>query len=178
MPPSFAPTPTPPPRAPRGQAVLLGALAVASFGCDHATKAAAKASLEGGRTVALLPGVLELRYAQNDDTAFSVLQTFGVSRAPFVLVLVAALATLLVGAAWFTQRRSATPTQHVAFALLISGALGNVVDRAIRGYVVDFIHVTHWPVFNVADIVVVVGAVLLFVAPWWDRRREVVSSIV
>ena len=47
---------------------------------------------------------------------------------------------------------------------------GNLIDRVARGYVVDFIHVTHWPVFNVADVALVVGFGLLFVRP--RERRE------
>ena len=62
---------------------------------------------------------------------------------------------------WFAARKRASRAQHVAFALILSGALGNVIDRLMRGYVVDFIHLTRWPVFNVADIAVVAGVILL-----------------
>ena len=48
----------------------------------------------------------------------------------------------------------------MAYALLLAGALGNLSDRLFRGYVVDFIHLHHWPIFNVADICIVVGALL------------------
>ena len=65
---------------------------------------------------------------------------------------------------WFVARKRATRTQHVGFALVLAGALGNVVDRAARGYVIDFIHLTRWPVFNVADIAVVAGMTLLMLA--------------
>jgi len=50
------------------------------------------------------------------------------------------------------------------FALLLAGAMGNVVDRAVRGYVVDFIHIAWWPVFNVADVAVCLGIVALVIA--------------
>jgi signal peptidase II len=48
--------------------------------------------------------------------------------------------------------------------MVVGGAIGNVADRLLRGYVVDFIHLHRWPVFNVADIAVTVGAILLGVA--------------
>jgi signal peptidase II len=51
--------------------------------------------------------------------------------------------------------------QTFSLALLLAGALGNLIDRAWHGYVVDFLHVPHWPVFNVADIYVTVGAAAL-----------------
>lgn len=136
-------------------------LTLSLFGCDHATKLAAEQSLSHGRAVNVVSGVLELRFTTNDDTAFSLLHTLGVARPPLLLVAASALALLGVVATWIAMRKRATRTQHVGFALVLAGALGNVVDRAIRGSVVDFIHVTHWPIFNVADIAVVVGVGLL-----------------
>jgi signal peptidase II len=50
---------------------------------------------------------------------------------------------------------------HVGLALLLGGALGNYLDRVGRGYVVDFIHAAHWPVFNVADVWVTLGGLAL-----------------
>lgn len=110
-------------------------------------------------------GLVELRYAANDDTAFNLLRTLGIARAPSVLVALSAMALAGVLVAWIAAARKATSViQHVGFALIFAGALGNVVDRAMRGYVVDFIHVARWPVFNVADIAVCVGiGVLLLV---------------
>ncbi len=149
-------------------AILL--MTVSLFGCDHATKIAAKASLSDGHALNVVSGLLELRYRPNDDTAFGLLQTFGIARHGSWLLAASALALLAVVAAWIKARKRATRTQHVGFALVLAGALGNVVDRAVRGYVVDFIHVTRWPVFNVADIAVVVGVILLVLAAL--RQRE------
>jgi len=142
-------------------AVLL--LTLSLFGCDHATKIAAKASLPAGG-LNLVSGVLELRYTENDDTAFSLLHALGIARTPGVLLATSSLALLAILVTWFVARKRATRTQHVGFALVLGGALGNVVDRAARGYVIDFIHLTRWPVFNVADIAVVAGMILLMLA--------------
>ena len=142
-------------------AVLL--LTLSLFGCDHATKIAAKASLPAGG-LNLVSGVLELRYTENDDTAFSLLHALGIARTPGVLLATSSLALLAILVTWFVARKRATRTQHVGFALVLAGALGNVVDRAARGYVIDFIHLTRWPVFNVADIAVVAGMILLMLA--------------
>jgi signal peptidase II len=57
--------------------------------------------------------------------------------------------------------RRTTAPERVALGLLLGGALGNAIDRLIRGHVVDFIYVHHWPVFNVADIAITVGVGLL-----------------
>jgi signal peptidase II len=149
-------------------AILL--LTVSLFGCDHATKIAAEASLSGGRTVDIVSGVLELRYAPNPDTAFSLLRNFGIPHTPSLLLAMSGLALVGVIAAWIASRKRATRAQHVGFALVLAGALGNVVDRAVRGYVVDFIHITRWPVFNVADIAVVAGMILLMLAALRNRK--------
>ena len=58
-------------------------------------------------------------------------------------------------------RRSGSHVGRAAILLVTAGAAGNVLDRIARGYVVDFVHVPHWPVFNVADAYVTVGAILL-----------------
>lgn len=140
------------------------ALTVSLFGCDHATKIAAKASLPPGSAVGVVKGVLELRYTENDDTAFSLLHSLGIPRSPGVLLATSAVALLAILVTWFVARKRATRSQHVGFALVLAGAAGNVVDRAVRGFVIDFIHLTRWPVFNVADVAVVAGMLLLLAA--------------
>lgn len=150
--------------------VPLLLLTLSLFGCDHATKVAAESSLAGAG-VDLVSGVLELRYVPNRDTAFGMFHTLGVPHTPGVLVAVASVAVLAVVGMWIAQRKRASRAQHVGFALVLAGALGNVVDRAVRGYVVDFIHVTRWPVFNVADIAVVAGGLLLLLCAWVPRLR-------
>jgi signal peptidase II len=147
-------------------------LTVSLFGCDHATKIAAHAALAGGRAVPLVTvrsrDILELRYAPNPDTAFSVFRTLGIAPDHRLLVVLAAAALVGVVVAWAAaarrSRERARPLEHVAYAFVLAGALGNVVDRAVRGFVVDFIHVARWPIFNVADVLVGVGIGLLVLA--------------
>jgi signal peptidase II len=59
-------------------------------------------------------------------------------------------------------RRKSRRAARIALLLLSAGALGNGIDRLARGHVVDFIHVHHWPVFNLADVYITAGALLLF----------------
>ena len=132
---------------------------VTLVGCDHVTKYAAKTELEGQPPRELISSVLEFRYVENTDVAFSLLRWIpeGV-RMPLLLVFGALALTALV----VLLGRSTTSLARAATLLLLAGALGNYLDRLFRGYVVDFIHVSYWPVFNVADICVAVGVVLLF----------------
>ena len=137
-------------------------------GCDHATKLAAKSGLEGQAPRQLVRGVLDLRYRENTDVAFNLLRAVPERvRGPILLVLGAvaslALLTLLL-------RRAQLGLPRIALLLVTAGAIGNYLDRLVRGYVVDFVHVPYWPVFNVADAYVTAGGVLLL-AYAFQRRR-------
>lgn len=132
-------------------------------GCDHATKAAARAALGGGPTT-LIPGVLDLRLAENHDTAFGLFRLFGLRPPAWALATLAALVIAAVAALIWSRRAEASRLELAAFALVLGGAIGNVLDRAVRGFVVDFVHLHHWPIFNVADVAVVAGGALLVLA--------------
>jgi signal peptidase II len=129
-------------------------------GCDHATKGAAKGELDTGVTRELIRGVVELRYTENTDIAFNLLRWVPESiRAPGLLVSGAlAIGGLLL---LLLRARSEPGMRRFALVLVTAGALGNYLDRVARGYVVDFVHVHHWPIFNLADIYVTVGWLLL-----------------
>jgi len=138
---------------------LLGLLLVGLVGCDHATKAAARATLGSGRVVTVVPNVLDLRYAENRGTAFSL---FEPSRGgATAMIIVASLVALVAIAAFWWKRRGGGIWTQLGCAFVVAGAIGNVVDRAARGYVVDFVHLHHWPIFNVADVAITVGVAML-----------------
>jgi signal peptidase II len=139
---------------------LLVLVLLLLVGCDHASKGVAKAELESGGAHELVGGILSLRYVENTDIAFNLLRWVpDTIRFP---LLVAAGAVALAALGWLLLR-----ARHVAsvplFALLLvtAGAVGNYLDRVVRGYVVDFVHVKHWPVFNVADVYITVGYAVL-----------------
>jgi signal peptidase II len=144
----------------RAMGWLLILFTLALVGCDHATKVVAQAALERRGPVALVPGVLDLHYAENRDTAFSLLRTVHFPGKGALLAGAALIGLSAVVIAWWRRRRASTAEQ-AAYALLLAGALGNAFDRIHRGYVVDFIEIHRWPIFNVADIAVVAGGVLL-----------------
>ncbi|HEY2511073.1 MAG TPA: signal peptidase II [Polyangiaceae bacterium] len=149
----------------RASRFLLLALLLGMVGCDHATKVGAKAALEGKAPLDLVRGVLDLRYAENRDTAFSLTNGLHWAGKETLLAALASAALVGIGAMWWRRRR-APLAEQAGFALCIAGAVGNIADRIARGYVVDFIHLAHWPVFNVADAAVCVGAGLLVLTHW------------
>jgi signal peptidase II len=146
----------------RAVASRLGVVAILALlvGCDHATKLAAKSALEGERPRTLVQGVLDLQYAENTDVAFNLLRAVPERvRVPLLGVTGAVGVIALLGA--LLLRRGGSGFARAAILLITAGAAGNYLDRIARGYVVDFVHVPHWPVFNVADAYVTVGAILL-----------------
>jgi signal peptidase II len=141
-------------------AILVSSLLL--VGCDHYTKHVAKTGLEGQQPHALVGSVLELSYLENTDSGFGLLRWVPVGvRTPLLTGL-----QLLAGAVFLglALGRNRSRLFRLALLLISAGALGNGIDRLVRSYVVDFIHLHHWPVFNVADIYITAGAILLVLA--------------
>jgi signal peptidase II len=136
---------------------LLALVAVATVVLDQATKAIAAGAIDPGERVEVL-FFLDLVHVTNEGVAFGFLD--GADRTAVVLVTIAALALVL---AWFT-RNPARPWGWLAVGLLVGGAVGNLADRAFRDGVVDFIDLPTWPSFNVADIAITAGAVIMVLA--------------
>ncbi len=149
----------------RRAATILFVTAAAVFALDRVTKVWAARAL-ADRPIDLIPGALTLRYTTNSGGAFSLGQ-----RTPWLF----AGATLIVsGLIVLTAFRSRNARSALGLGLVLGGALGNLADRALRGpglsgHVVDFIDLHWWPVFNVADSAIVIGAVLL---AWTSFRDE------
>lgn len=118
----------------------------------------------GRGRVPILGPWLEFEYAQNRGTAFGLFPQLS------SLVALASLA-IVVGLLWHFARESHPPWWlTLATGAIVGGALGNLLDRARLGYVVDFIAVGSWPNFNVADSAITAGALILC---WGWRRTNV-----
>ncbi|MGI6129386.1 MAG: signal peptidase II [bacterium] len=123
---------------------------------DQFTKALVRQSLLPGQSLPIWPGVFHLTYVQNPGAAFGLLKN---QTGLFVVV-----AAVVVVAVMFYASRLQPHMALVrwAMALVLGGALGNLIDRLRFGYVVDFLDFRIWPVFNVADMAIVTGVGLLF----------------
>jgi signal peptidase II len=137
---------------------LLLAVAAGIFGADLVTKTIVVATLSDRAPVRLLGGLLTLRVLRNSGAAFSI----GTSMtAVFTLIAVMVIVSILR-----TARRLRSVAWAVTLGLLLGGATGNLGDRLfrspgpLRGHVVDWIELPHWPVFNVADSAIVCGGIL------------------
>lgn len=138
-------------------------------GCDRATKNRAERSLSAHAGTPLVGDLLELRYTQNRGFAFSVERLLPDVPPNTTVVAVRLVMLTLMLTMWWVYRREGW-LMHGAFALTLSGALGNLADGISRGYVVDFLHLKGWPIFNLADVYIVAGTLLLMLAVYRSSR--------
>jgi signal peptidase II len=146
-------------------------LTAAVVALDQLTKAAIEHSLGLYQSVVVLP-VLEITRYHNTGAAFSFLaDAAGWQRWLFTaLAIIVSLALIL----WLRRIDRGDAALASSVALILAGALGNVIDRLRLGHVIDFIHV-HWgehyfPAFNVADSAITIGAALLLLDAWLEAR--------
>jgi signal peptidase II len=143
---------------------LAGALAALVIAADQAAKAAIEAHLVPGEDVDVL-GPLGLTLAHNRGVAFGLA---GGAGAPLILVTLAALAVV----AYFFAREPARPGMWVATGLLAGGAIGNLADRVRAGAVTDYVDLSPWPPFNLADVAITAGVLLFVLLYLRDSGRE------
>ena len=137
---------------------------------DQAVKYLVKTSIPLGTSVKFIPGILGLTHIHNDGAAFSMLAG---ARWFFVVLT---LAFVVFGMWVLLTGRLRHPLGKWSWVLVIAGAIGNLIDRCIYGYVVDMFEVQfmHFAIFNVADIFVVVGGILFCVYYLFlhDKQKE------
>lgn len=149
-------------------------MAGAVFMIDQTTKAWAVRRLRFGGDQEVIPGFLNFIYAQNPGVAFSMLDDHGEAGRWGLSVVAFFAAALVLYFFWKTPRSD--DRMLGALALLLAGIVGNVVDRARLGFVVDFIDVQfgswHYPTFNVADMAICVGAGLMILDMFLSKKPD------
>lgn len=154
--------------------VISALVGLGFLGLDQWLKAYVTAHIPLGEAQPLLPGFVELRTVHNFGAAwssFSGMRWLLVAFTSLILILVVVL---------LARRIVRHPLGVVAGCLLLSGGIGNLIDRIRQGFVVDMFQFQFWPsypVFNVADICVVAGAILAVVYYLWfyekyDKKQE------
>jgi signal peptidase II len=142
------------------RAGLVTAIVIA---LDQVSKALVRSNIAQGESDSLVPGVVDLVHVRNDGVAFGV---FAGGAAIVTVVIAAALAALL---AYFATHLD-KPLVWLPTGMLLGGAIGNIIDRVRDGAVTDFIKLPAWPAFNVADMSITFGVlVLLYVV---ERPRD------
>ena len=127
---------------------------------DQSSKAIIKYMLAEGQSIPILPFVFHLTYIRNPGAAFGLFadQTiFFIIATLFVITLVMVVARRIPESRWLLK---------LSLGLILGGAVGNLLDRLRYGLVVDFLDFRVWPVFNLADSAIVLGACLLVLEVW------------
>lgn len=139
---------------------------------DQLTKYLIKANFELNSSIPLIDGIFHITYIHNSGAAFSLFQ----NKTVFLITMQLTVITIIVG--YLVKKRK---KEHwvllISLSLIAAGGIGNLIDRAAYGYVVDFLDFRFWPIFNVADISVCVGCGLLvlylfFIEPKREKGKK------
>jgi signal peptidase II len=163
-----APAPPPRPEAPPSTPSYARPLELAAIGvvvaADQVTKLIVRHTLPLHDTINVIPGFLDITHVQNTGAAFGILNAADFPYKPAVMIGIAALALVAI-AAYGSQLGYHERLARFGLSLILGGAFGNLIDRAVAGHVVDFVDVywgtSHFWAFNVADAAITVGAVLV-----------------
>lgn len=148
--------------------LLIGLLVL---GVDQASKAAALTLLRQGASVPVLPG-FDLTLWFNTGASFGMLSGL-MGDMPLAMASLTGLIT-----AWLVVMavRARHPLEAAGFAVIVGGSLGNILDRLLQGAVTDFLDLSwrgwHWPTFNMADVAITIGAVLILISALPAFRRK------
>lgn len=110
-----------------------------------------------GAEIPIIGSFFNLKYSQNTGMAFGI---------PVPALLLIVISVLLIILVIFFTKKELNPNSQItqmSVALILSGAVGNLLDRTIRGFVVDFINIWKWPSFNLADAFIVIGILMIVV---------------
>ncbi len=157
--------------------ILPGVLAITVLGLDIITKIIAVNSFGHYRSFDFLNGFLRLELTYNQGGVFGIMQGYQ------NFFLIVSIVVLIVMVAYYFYEKNMPALFRYSMALIIGGALGNIIDRLIpaRPGVVDFISmgvdgVYRWPTYNVADSAIVLGAVFLVVVVFREEKKRLADE--
>ncbi len=144
----------------------LAAIIAVTLIVDQFSKYLIASGMDLGESLAVFPPVFYITYVLNPGAAFGLLPN---QTNFFIIVSVLVITGVLVGYRYLPRERVWT---YVALGMVAGGAMGNLIDRVRLGRVIDFLDFRVWPVFNLADSAIVVGAVILILDVWAADRKE------
>ncbi len=160
--------------------VIIGLIAAAVIALDQYTKYLICATLGLYGRIEVIPGFLDIIHIRNSGVAFGFLKGFGSQYKTLSLIGVAGVAVFLLGFL-VSQVRREQKLQAFSLALILGGAIGNIIDRFRLGEVIDFVDAQwqglyHWPAFNVADMAISTGIVLLLIDELLLRKKTTLQE--
>jgi len=140
--------------------IILGLTTLGVIVFDRITKNYFLGLLSLGESLPIIRNVLHMTLVQNTGIAFGLFKDQGLL---FIVIVTTSLVILLIFNVYYYRQNDnvLSRTYIVAFSLILGGAIGNLIDRIFYGYVIDFIDFQVWPVFNISDSAITVGAVII-----------------
>ena len=140
---------------------------------DQVSKAVISSRLSVGRSIPIIKNVLHITFVKNTGAAFGLFKN-----STYFFIAVSVIAVMLIGVVLVNSARKGNFSEkflfHYSLILIMAGALGNLIDRISLRYVIDFIDVRIWPVFNIADSSITIGAALLIISfAGFDNKMNV-----
>ena len=150
--------------------MLYAILVAALVALDQLVKYLVRANIQSGQVIEVIPGLMGLTYVENTGAAFSML-----SEHTWLLTLVSAVVSVALAVA-LVKNTVRHPMGKLILAVILAGAVGNLIDRALMGYVTDMFKTLfmNFAVFNVADICVVCGGIafVIYVLFFYDKLEK------
>lgn len=135
---------------------LAGVLGI--VGLDRLTKVLFSRFLELNESIAVIRNIFHFTLVHNTGIAFGLFRDCGIV---FVFIPLILTGLLIYNVYYYRNSEQLSRTYIVAFSLILGGAIGNLIDRIMLGYVIDFIDLRVWPVFNIADSAITIGAAVI-----------------
>jgi signal peptidase II len=145
------------------------------IGLDQITKWVVEQKMTLHQSIPIIPGLMNLTYVRNTGVAFGLFSSPDSGLRSILLFLLSLVAIAVIVLFWVKSRHAHLALSG-ALALILGGALGNLLDRLRQGEVIDFIDVywkdLHWPAFNVADSAITLGVIFLLIHLVYDANRD------
>lgn len=149
--------------------MLFYLLALLIFIIDQSLKQLVHSAMSFGQSIPILDGLIRLTYVRNTGAAFSLFLGFS----PYLAII--GIAAVLAIVYFHFRIPKKDYYMHIALACVLGGSLGNVFDRITRSYVIDYIDLRVWPVFNFADIMINLGMLLIIVRLFHEEKKCIQS---
>ncbi|MBN2057569.1 MAG: signal peptidase II [Candidatus Saganbacteria bacterium] len=152
--------------------MLFYLLALTIVVADQVIKYYVHSLMKLGQTIPLIDGIVKLTYVRNTGAAFSLFIGFS----PYLIVVGLLVAVAVI---YFHYKAPArNRVLQVGLAFVLGGSLGNLIDRIFRSYVIDYLDITIWPVFNLADIMINVGVIMIAFKLFAEEENKNVPDLV
>lgn len=159
--------------------LIFPIIILALLGIDQLTKALIARSIPFQSSKGVIPGFFNITHIRNRGAIFGFF-SHSESRILFIFLTLVSLVALGLVIYYFFKTPSSQRFMKISLSVILAGALGNLIDRVFRGYVIDFLdfHIKnwHWPSFNVADACITIGAFLLIFNLVFKRGKKCIPS--